>query len=171
MNITCPGCGYAATISDKLVPPEGRTVKCPKCREQFSCRPPVVVRLAEHNESRSLGMVSAGPPLPTGPTCPKCGSSDIVWQEKGVSAGGAIVGAVAFAVIGFFFFGVLAYRASGETFAAVAGLFGLLVGGIAGAAIGGLSNRRDPVRFCRACAWRWAPPRTIEQIVADRKRA
>jgi predicted Zn finger-like uncharacterized protein len=36
MNIVCPGCGYSGSISDKLIPDEGRSVKCPKCKYGFT---------------------------------------------------------------------------------------------------------------------------------------
>jgi predicted Zn finger-like uncharacterized protein len=35
MQVKCPKCGYMGNIVDKLVPEEGRTVKCPKCRNSF----------------------------------------------------------------------------------------------------------------------------------------
>ncbi len=35
MQVQCPKCSYTGQISDKLIPDEGRNLKCPKCREQF----------------------------------------------------------------------------------------------------------------------------------------
>ena len=35
MQVQCPKCSYTGQISDKLVPDEGRNLKCPKCKEQF----------------------------------------------------------------------------------------------------------------------------------------
>jgi predicted Zn finger-like uncharacterized protein len=35
MRIECPKCKYSGNIADQLVPEEGRTVGCPKCKERF----------------------------------------------------------------------------------------------------------------------------------------
>jgi len=35
MKITCPQCGASGNLSDKLIPDEGRNVKCPKCKHAF----------------------------------------------------------------------------------------------------------------------------------------
>lgn len=35
MQVQCPKCSYTGQISDKLIPDEGRNLKCPKCKEQF----------------------------------------------------------------------------------------------------------------------------------------
>ncbi|MBN2225655.1 MAG: zinc-ribbon domain-containing protein [Deltaproteobacteria bacterium] len=39
MKITCPQCGTSGNLSDKLIPDDGRTVKCPKCKHGFIVTP------------------------------------------------------------------------------------------------------------------------------------
>lgn len=34
-QIVCPSCGHTGNINEKLIPPEGRNVKCPTCKESF----------------------------------------------------------------------------------------------------------------------------------------
>jgi hypothetical protein len=38
MQVQCTKCGYMGNISEKLVPNEGRNLKCPKCKEMFFVR-------------------------------------------------------------------------------------------------------------------------------------
>ncbi len=42
MKIQCPKCGYSGNLADQLIPDEGRTIGCPKCKERFSIKKPIV---------------------------------------------------------------------------------------------------------------------------------
>jgi predicted Zn finger-like uncharacterized protein len=46
MQIQCPKCKFTGTIADQLVPDEGRTVGCPKCKERFFIQKPVPVEIS-----------------------------------------------------------------------------------------------------------------------------
>ena len=40
MQVKCPKCGYTGAIADELVPEEGGTVECPRCRERSPVQKP-----------------------------------------------------------------------------------------------------------------------------------
>jgi predicted Zn finger-like uncharacterized protein len=43
MDITCPHCGFGGTVADELIPEEGRSVNCPKCKKKFFVTPQIPV--------------------------------------------------------------------------------------------------------------------------------
>ena len=68
MQVKCPSCGFSGNIADKLVPDEGRTVKCPKCKNGFFItkeKPPTDI--TDH----PLGMVNVENEPPSNLQTPK----------------------------------------------------------------------------------------------------
>ncbi|MBM4371435.1 MAG: zinc-ribbon domain-containing protein, partial [Deltaproteobacteria bacterium] len=53
MRITCPGCSAAFNVDDGRVPPQGTTVRCPKCFKAVDVVPP--------SEAQSLDEAILGP--------------------------------------------------------------------------------------------------------------
>ena len=54
----CPKCGFTGNISDGLIPTEGKSVGCPKCRERFFVRKPV----SEPSKPRMIPRAEPAPP-------------------------------------------------------------------------------------------------------------
>jgi len=79
-QIVCPSCGHTGKINEKLIPPEGRNVKCPACKESFFIDP----------QGMTPGSpASTPPPSPTSSIGP--GESQTAAPEIGsVPSGGEI---------------------------------------------------------------------------------
>jgi len=50
MKIECPKCKFSGNIADQLVPAEGRTVGCPKCKERFFIKKPGNAKVSDTEE-------------------------------------------------------------------------------------------------------------------------
>jgi len=40
MRVTCPSCNHETTISEEVIPEEGKSVTCPECKERFEVKRP-----------------------------------------------------------------------------------------------------------------------------------
>ncbi len=97
MDISCPVCKFKGTISDDLIPEQGKRVSCPKCRAKIFIKKPVVsLRSEKHGvkESPAIELVTydkailddvAGPPVKVfRARCASCGGDIKVPENKKV---------------------------------------------------------------------------------------
>jgi hypothetical protein len=97
MNISCPVCKFKGSISDHLIPEEGKHVHCPQCKAKMFIKKPVVsLTEGKSGEKKPSGMEPAGdhkaiPDDTVGPDikvlrarCESCGGDITVPENKKV---------------------------------------------------------------------------------------
>lgn len=78
MQIACPACHTRYTVPDGAIAPEGRTVRCAKCRHSWFEKPgepPAPISSTDESVAASAGAGQAAPPA--APAAPTSGG----WQE------------------------------------------------------------------------------------------
>ena len=127
-QIVCPSCGHTGKINEKLIPPEGRNVKCPACKESFFIDPQGMTPGSQASPPPSSPTASPGPVEPRY-AAPDIGSvpagSEIAVEGMGLP-GVVIVGIVA-AVIGAAIWAIIT-RLTGFQIGFMAIGIGILVG-------------------------------------------
>ena len=100
-QIVCPTCGHTGNINEKLIPPEGRTVKCPACKESFFIGPHGTTPGSSASPP-SYPPTSSPDPAVSRPPAPEAGPVPTGVEAAGLGLGlpGVVIAGIVAAVIG-----------------------------------------------------------------------
>ena len=127
-QIICPSCGHTGKINEKLIPPEGRNVKCPACKESFFIDPQGMTSGSQASPPASAPIASPGPVEPRY-AAPDIGSVPTGGEiaAEGMGLPGVIIAGIVAAVIGATIWAVIT-RLTGFQIGFMAIGIGILVG-------------------------------------------
>lgn len=127
-QIVCPSCGHTGNINEKLIPPEGRNVKCPACKESFFIDPQGMTPGLPASPPSTSTAVSPGPVVPrTSAPRVDSGPSGGAIAVGGMGLPGIVIAGTVAAVVGAAIWAVIT-RLTGFQIGYMAIGIGVLVG-------------------------------------------